>query len=371
MKYLLIMTTSENVINFRSSMIKLLLGKGHSVSVIAHDSAREADIKKLGVRFYCVSQDNRGLNPFSIVSYYKKLIKIIKNEAPDVLLTYQLKPNIFGVLAGRKNKVKSIHAMVEGLGDVYTKTGIKWKLIRFVINTLYRISFSKANGVFFLNNDDKEEFTERKLVDGSKCTIIPGIGVDLKKFSYSDVKNTRKFIMVARMLETKGIYEYCKCARLVKNKYPEATFGYLGEEGTVKLSDIQEYIDDGSIDYYGTTNDVCPYLEDVFLLLLLSSYREGCPASIMEAQAVGRAVITSNSVGCKDTVINGYNGFVVDKYDYKAMAEKVIWCMEHPEKAKQMCKNARTFAEEHFDAKKINEIIYEVCNEDSALVSIG
>lgn len=362
MKYLLIMTTSENVMNFRSSMIKFLLEKGHSVSVIAHDSVREADIKKLGVRFYCVSQDNRGLNPFLIVTYYKKLTEIIKNEAPDVLLTYQLKPNIFGVLAGSKNKVKNIHAMVEGLGDVYTKTGIKWGLIRVVINTLYRISFDKVDGVFFLNNDDKEEFTERKLVDVSKCTIIHGIGVDLKRFSFSDVKNTRKFIMVARMLETKGVYEYCKCARLVKNKYPDAVFGYLGDEGTIKISDIQEYIDDGSIEYYGTTKDVRPYLEDVLSLLLLSSYREGCPASIMEAEAVGRAVITSNSVGCKDTVVDGYNGFVVDKYDYKAMAEKVIWCIEHPEKTIQMCKNARTFAEEHFDAEKINEIIYEcVC----------
>ena len=369
MKYLLIMTTSENVMNFRSSMIKFLLGKGHTVSVIAHDSAREADIKNLGVRFYCVSQDNRGLNPFSIVTYYKSLCEIIKNEAPDVLLTYQLKPNIFGVLAGSKNRVKNIHAMVEGLGDVYTKTGIKWWMIRFVINTLYRISFSKVKGVFFLNNDDKEEFTERKLVEPLKCTVIHGIGVDLEKFAFSEVKITKKFIMVARMLETKGIYEYCKCARLVKEKYPDTVFGYLGDEGTVKVSDIQEYIDDGSIEYYGTTKDVRPYLEDV--LLLLSSYREGCPASIMEAEAVGRAIITSNSVGCKDTVVDGYNGFIVDKYDYKTMAEKVIWCIEHPEETKQMCKNARAFAEEHFNAEKINEIVYEVCNENSALVSIG
>lgn len=361
MKYFLVMTTSENVMNFRSNMIRFLLRKGHSVSVIAHDSAREEDIKKLGVRFYCVSQDNRGVNPFSMVIYYKKLVEIIEREAPEVLLTYQLKPNIFGALAGGKNKVKSIHATVEGLGDVYTNAGIKWQMIRFAVNMLYRISFRKVNSVFFLNNDDKEEFIKRKLVDASKCTVIHGIGVDLQKFSFSDVKNTKKFIMVARMLETKGVYEYCKCARLVKNQYPDVVFGYLGAEGTVKVSDLQEYIDDGSIEYYGTTNDVRPYLEDS--LLLLSSYREGCPASIMEAEAIGRAVITSNSVGCKDTVVDGYNGFVVEKYDYKAMAEKVIWCLEHLDQTRQMCKNARTFAEEHFDAEKINEIVYTVCNE--------
>lgn len=367
MKYLLIMTTSENVMNFRSSMIKFLLRKGHSVSVIAHDKKREADIKKLGVQFHCVSQNNRGLNPFSIVTYYKRLSEIIKKEAPDVLLTYQLKPNIFGVLSGHKNNVKSIHAMVEGLGDVYTKTGLKWASLRFVVNILYRVSFKKATGVFFLNNEDKEEFTKRKLVDSAKCTVIHGIGVDLEKFAFSNVKNTKKFIMIARMLETKGVYEYCKCARLVKSKYPDAVFGYLGAEGTVKLSDIQEYIDDGSIEYYGTTRDVRPYLK-ASLLLLLSSYREGCPASIMEAEAVGRAVITSNSVGCKDTVVDGYNGFLVDKNDYKEMAKKVIWCIEHPEKTKQMGENARAFAEEHFDAEKINETVYAVCNKAYAPV---
>lgn len=363
MKYLLVMTTSENVINFRSNMIRFLLRKGHSVSVIAHDSAREEDIKKLGVRFYCVSQDNRGVNPFSILLYYQKLAEMIKKEAPDVLLTYQLKPNIFGALAGSKNKVKRIHATVEGLGDVYTNEGIKWRLIRLVVNLLYRTAFRKVDGVFFLNHDDKEELIGRKLVEASKCTVLHGIGVDLQKFKFSEVKNTKKFIMVARMLETKGVYEYCQCARIVKNKYPDAVFGYLGAEGTVKVSDIQEYIDDGSIEYYGTTNDVRPYLEDV-LLLLLSSYREGCPASIMEAEAVGRAVITSNSVGCKDTVLDGYNGFVVEKYDVQAMAEKVIWCLEHPDQTRQMCHNARTFAEEHFDAEKINEIVYRtVCNQ--------
>ncbi len=365
MKYLLIMTVSENVMNFRSSLIKFLLSKGHDVTVVAHDDNRAADIEKLGVTFHCIKQDNRGLNPFAILGYFRKMIQVIKKERPDVIFTYQMKPNIFGAISGWLCGVRRIFPMVEGMGDVYTNTGFKWTCIRFVADMLYRTSLYMVPKVFFLNDDDKKEFLHRKLTKEEKCLVVHGIGVDLEKFSYTPTKNERTFLMAARMLKTKGVYEYCKCARIVKQKYPDAVFGYLGAEATVKLSDIQEYIDDGSIAYYGTTKDVRPYLAEA-TVVLLPSYREGCPVSIMEAEATGCAVIVSNSVGCRDTVENGYNGFLVKKRDYEAMAEKVIWCIEHPEETRQMCINARKFAEEHFDAGKINEIVYEVSNESLA-----
>ena len=187
--------------------------------------------------------------------------------------------------------------------------------------------------------------------------------MDLEKFAFKPIKNYRSFLMIARMLETKGVYEYCKCARIVKQQYPDAVFNYLGAEGTVKLCDIQEYIDDGSINYLGTTKDVRPYLEDC-LLLLLPSYREGLPMSIMEAEAAGRGVITCNNVGCRDTVIDGYNGFLVEQKDYETIAKKCIWAIENPEQVTQMGANARSFAEKEFNADKINQRVYEVvCSE--------
>lgn len=370
MKYLLVITNSDNALNFRKKLIEFLKARGHSVVIIAHDEKRKSDIEALGVSFYCVKQNNRGLNPFSMLSYKKKIKSIIKTENPDVVFTFQLKPNTFGVLAAKQAGIKNVYSMVEGAGDVFANNGLKWKIIRLVVCDLYRKSFKSSKKVFFLNNDDKSEFLQRKLVQEKQCEVIPGIGVDLENFACKPVKNDRMFLMVARMLETKGIYEYCKCARIVKKKYPDAVFNYLGAEGTVKLSDIAEYIEDGSINHLGTTKDVRPYLEDSLLLLLPSSYREGMPMSIMEAEAMGRAIITTNSVGCKDTVIDGYNGFLVDKYDYENMAEKVIWCIENPEAVAQMGQNARAYAEKHFDSKKINEYIYEVINENTARVGI-
>lgn len=130
----------------------------------------------------------------------------------------------------------------------------------------------------------------------------------------------------------------------------------MGGEHSLKVSDIQEYIDDGSINYLGETCDMIPYYK-ACAAFILPSYREGFPVAVMEAEAVGRAVITTDSVGCRDTVENGYNGFLVPVGDYGQMAEKVIWCIEHPAEAEQMGKNARSFAEEHFDQTKINEQI--------------
>lgn len=304
-----------------------------------------------------------GSTPLLFLGISKKMIQVIKKERPDVIFTYQMKPNIFGAISGWLCGVHRIYPMIEGMGDVYTNTGFKWRCIRLVADMLYRSSLLVTQKVFFLNNDDKEEFLRRKLTKKEKCLVVHGIGVDLEKFSYTPTQNERTFLMAARMLKTKGIYEYCKCARIVKQKYPDAVFGYLGAEATVKLSDIQEYIDDGSIAYYGTTQDVRPYLAEA-TAVLLPSYREGCPVSIMEAEAMGCAVIVSNSVGCKDTVVDGFNGFIVKKRDYEAMAEKAIWCIEHPEETKKMGVNARAFAEERFNAQKINEVVYEVSNEN-------
>ena len=362
-KILLLCVTSMSVLNFRQSLIKKLQEKGFSVSVCAFDSENKNSIEELGVGFHCISENNRSTNPLKVLSLEKKYERLIKEVNPDIVFSFMLKPNTFGVMAAKKAGVKKIFSMVEGAGDVFINNSLKWKIIRFVVCLLYKRSFKYSKKVFFLNNDDKNEFISRKLVKEEQCEIIHGIGVDLERFAFKPVKNKRTFLMVARMLKTKGIFEYCQAARIVKQKYPDAVFNYLGAEGTVKIADIQEYIDDGSINYLGTTKDVRPYLESSLLLLLLSSYREGLPMSIMEAESVGRGIITSNNVGCRDTVIDGYNGFLVEKNDYKTMAEKCIWAIENPEKAIEMGIHSRKFAEERFDQKVINEKIYQIISK--------
>lgn len=358
MKYLLICNASQNVITFRRSLILMLLNEKNEVAVVASDEEYRKEIEELGVKFYICNANNRSVNIFKAFSYKRSIRKVIEKEQPDIVFTFQAKPNTFGVFAAKKEKVSKIFAMVEGAGDVFINTGFKWKIIRKITCFLYRKSFKYCKKIFFLNEDDKSEFIRRKLVREDQTVVIHGVGVDLEYFSYKPVKNYRTFLMVARMLKTKGVYGYCKCARIVKQKYPDAVFNYIGAEGTVKLADIQEYIEDGSIHYLGTTKDVRPYLENS-LLLLLSSYREGLPMSIMEAESAGRAIITSDNIGCRETVIDGYNGFLIEQKDYEQMAEKVIWCIEHPQETEEMGRNARKYAEKNFDQKIINQQIMD------------
>lgn len=357
MKCFLLVNKSESVLNFRGSLIRELKSRGHWVGVIAQDDERLSDIETLGIRFYCVRQDNRGMNPFSILRYFNEVRKILGAENPDTVFTFQVKANTFGVFAARAAGIRNIFSMVEGAGDVFIKQSLPWKLIRLVICLLYRMAFSFSRKVFFLNREDKAEFRTRKLVPEEKCVVIPGIGVDLERFAQQTVTDCRSFLMVARLHREKGVMEYCECARQVKKQYPDASFSFLGPEREIKAADIQSYLDDGSVTYLGAVSDVRPYLHRCGVLVL-PSYREGVPMSVMEAEAVGRAILTTDVPGCRDTVKDGFNGFLVPVRDADAMAEKCVYFLEHPEEVVRMGQNSRRFAEEHFDQKMINaEII--------------
>lgn len=357
-KILLICVNSNNITGFRRALIEKLQKEGNQVSAIAFDDENQEEIQKLGVDFYCVKDRNRGTNPLKILSLKKKYLKIIKEVNPDIVFTFMMKPNIFGVKAAKKAKVENIYSMVEGAGDVFIHNTLKWKLIRFLVCRLYRSSFKYSQKVFFLNQDDRKEFLTRKLIKESQCEIIYGIGVDLVKFSFKPIKNHATFLMIARMLKAKGVIEYCQVARSIRKRYPWAQFHYIGGEGTVTVADIQEYIDDGSVRYFGQTNDVRPYLENSTVFVLPSSYREGLPASIMEAASSGRAIITNDGPGCRETVETGFNGFLVK--DGEELEEKIAYFIENPEEEIRMGENSRKFAETHFDQEKINNRICEV-----------
>ena len=357
-KITLIVNTSAAIKGFRYNLI-LKLKELYEVSVIAFDDKYKAFAEEMNISLYSVTASNRSVAVKENLTLVSKLRQIIRQISPDIVFTFQLKPNTFGVIAAHKAGVKRIFSMVEGAGDPFINTGLKWSFIRFVVCSLYRRALKYADKVIFLNKDDQKEFIDRKLVKSDRTNVIPGIGVDLERFAFKPVKNYKNVLMIARMLKTKGVLDYCKVAREVKKTHPDVTFNYLGAEGTVKLSDIQEYIDDGSINYLGFTEDVRPYLENC-LLLLLSSYREGLPMSIMEAEAIGRAIITTDNIGCRDSIEDGYNGFIVKMHDIKSYVEKVNYLIDHPDKAEEMGRNSRELAERRFNCRKINEEIADI-----------
>ena len=356
-KILMLCPTSNSVKNFRLPLIRKFKSEGYQVGVCVFDEDNRELIENIGVDFFCIPSRNRSLNPFHFLKQKNSYKKLIKEYQPDVVFTFVLKPNTIGVMAAHSVGVKEIYSMVEGLGDVFTNNTLKWRIVRHIVCRWYKKSLKLVKKVFFLNVDDRAEFISRKLALEEKCQLIKGVGVDLERFEQKPIKNHSTFLMISRMIKAKGVFEYCECARIVKQKYPNVVFNYLGAEGPLKLMDIQEYIDDGSINYLGTTKDVRPYIQDCGIFVLPSYYREGLPMSIMEAEAVGRAVITCDNVGCRDTVVNGYNGFLIPKGDVQELVKKVIWMLENPKEVVEIGCHSRKYAEENFNQEKINEII--------------
>lgn len=364
MKTILLLTpTSNMVLGFRKKLIEDLQKSNYKVSVLTLDDNKKKEIESHNIVFFSIKDKNRSLNPLKILSLPGRYAKIIKQISPDIVFSFMLKPNTLGVLGAHKAGIRTIYSMVEGLGDPFTYNSVKWNFIRLFVSLLYKKSLKYCKKVFFLNNEDKEEFVRRKLTVANKCEIVHGIGVDLNHFDFRPARNKSHFLMIARMLETKGVLEYCKCARIIKSLYPEAIFDYLGDEGTVKLGDIKEYIDDGSINYLGVTSDVRPFIENCSVFVLPSFYREGLPASIMEAESIGRCIITTNNVGCKDTIIDGENGFLTNKRDIKDLTNKMVWCIEHPDEVKKMGEKSRDYAERNFDSIVINKIIISALSD--------
>ncbi len=358
-KILFLCPASQTVYHFRVGLIQYLKAQGMEIEVVCFDGKYKSDLEKLGISIRVMDEDNRGTNPMRVLALRRRYTKIIKEIAPDVVFTFMLKPNIFGTLGARSAGVKRIFSMVEGAGDVFINNGLKWKLIRFFVSRMMKKAFKSSEKVFFLNEDDKNEFIDRGIVKKEQCEIIHGVGINLEKFTPTPVKNHKTFLMIARMLKTKGVYEYCEAARIVKKKYPDAVFNYLGGEGSLKLSDVKEYIDEGTLNYLGVTKDVRPYIEECSVNVL-PSYREGLGLVNVEAGSCGRPSITCDTYGTKDTVKDGYNGFLVPVKDAKALADKMIWFIENPDQIEIMGKNSRKFAEENFDQRLINRRIHEI-----------
>ena len=363
-KVLLICVQSHSILSFRRGLILALKESGYDVSAIAFDNNNTEEITKLGVKLFVIDDNNRSLNPIKLLTLKKKIKKIIEEEEPGLVFTFMLKPNIFGVLAAKSYKKSAIFSMVEGVGDVYTRTGIKWAIIRLLVTILYKQSFKRADKVFFLNNDNKNEFIRRGIIeDSNKIEVIPGIGVDLNRFQYTPMTNHQTVLMVARLLKTKGVFEYCEAAKLLKEKYPNAIFQLLGPEGEIKKADLQPYIDAGYIEYIPQKNDVRPYLKDCGIFVL-PSYKEGLSMSIMEAESTGRAIITSNTTGCVDSIEVNKNGLLAAVGNVNDLAEKISQLLGNEKMTQEFGKASRKIAEDKFDQTIINKKVIALIGEN-------
>ena len=367
MKIIIIGTVASSFLGFRADLIKALLAKNYTVYAFTSEYIEEelSEIETLGAIPITYELNRGGINPFIDIKTTYELSKKIKEIAPDIVFCYFSKPVIFGALAAKLAKVPKVVGMLEGLGYTFTEqpkaTSKKTELIKNVQVLLYKIALPQLDKIIFLNPDDPKDLLDKHDIRVKEVAVLGGIGLNLNDYSYTSIYPSQPtFIFVARLLAEKGIHDYIAAARIVKKKYADAKFIVLGSIdkealGALTEAELKQFTEANIVEYPGHVNNVPEWIANSSVFVLPSYYREGVPRSTQEAMAIGRAVITTDVPGCRETVINGINGFLIEKWSPQALAEKMIYFIEHPEDIKKMGYESYKIAQDKFDADKVNK----------------
>jgi glycosyltransferase involved in cell wall biosynthesis len=306
------------------NFVRTLLDQGHEVHTIAPEDDFTPLLRQAGCHHHKVRMDSRGANPIMDSALIVEFYSIYKKVRPDIILHYTIKPNVYGTLAASMLKIPVINNVC-GLGTVFLKDN----LVSAIAILLYKISFRFANKVFFQNPDDLDLFVNRKLVPSGVVDLLPGSGIDLKKFQPSTYKRNKKFtfLLISRLITDKGVMEYIEAVKKLKASGIDARFQVLGaidelHKRGIKTKVVQDWIDSETIEYLGTTKDVRPFIHQADCVVL-PSYREGTPRTLLEAASSCRPIIATDVPGCNHVVKDNFNGLLCKLKDADDLAEKM------------------------------------------------
>lgn len=362
MKIAVLSSHTPSLFWFRMDMMLSFKALGHEVIAIGNESEDKWSDKfeNQGIKYIAADISRNGTNPLKDLKTLKSLKVILKQEKPDKIFTYQAKTVIYGGIAANMLGITEVYPLIAGIGSVFLSNDIKSKIVRFILKTEYRFAMRKSPNIFFQNTDDVKVFTDNKIIRQEKTVILNGSGVNLEKFTQKPLPDGITFLCISRLIKDKGVYEYLKAARIVKEKHPDARFLLVGpydsNPSALKPEELQPYIDDGIIEYFGEQSDVRPYLE-MCNVFVLPSYREGTPKTVLEAMATGRAIITTDATGCRETVVNGKNGYLVPIKDVDALSGAMVDLIENPDKIPQMAESGLQMVRDKFDVNIVNNKI--------------
>jgi glycosyltransferase involved in cell wall biosynthesis len=357
-----------SIINFRRDLIIEWLKLGYSVTAVTApaDTDSLAKISEMSVKFRSIPLEREGLNPVKDLRTLVKLFNVIKDEMPDIIFTYTVKPNIFCGLCMYLLKDIKLFSMITGLGYAFSGSSIKQKAIKWFLKLLYKLALRKNEVIFFQNHEDRDLFVAQNLVSTrNRLIVVNGSGVNTEHYFYSAPKCTEKisFLMMARLIKSKGVIVYADAAARIKEKYPNTEFALLGSYSvgpdSIDPKRIEEWQAEGIISFKGRRDDVRPFILDCSVYVLPSAYREGVPRSTLEAMSMGRPVITTDSTGCRETVIDGVNGFLISVNDVEDLAEKMERFIKEPRLVETMGRKSRELVESKFDVHKVNGVIID------------
>ena len=371
MKFLIISSFLPSILNFRGKLLEAIQKKGFDVHIIAPDLAlfkvEHKKLEALGYHVHEVTMQRTGTNPIADIKTLGAMYKLIKKIKPDYVMSYTIKPVIYGTLATWLAKVPHRFALITGLGYAFQNVehGSKRSFFQKVVHGLYQQALSHSHKVFFQNPDDLKLFKDLKLLQPNLPTVIVnGSGVNVTNFNVLpfpvNPRNTPKlsFLLIARLLGDKGIREYAEAAKLIKQQHPEVEFhlvGWIDENpAAIQQSELDTWIADARLKYWGKLSDVRTAIAESSIYVL-PSYREGTPRTVLEAMAMGRAIITTDAPGCRETVIQGDNGFLVEVKSVQSLVEAMQKFINQPELIEKMGNRSREIALHKYDVHQVNK----------------
>ncbi len=365
-------TTASSLLGFRLSFIKKLIAQGHVVYALAIDFTPEIKLEmgSMGIVPIDYSISRYGLNPFLDIVNTIKLSRILSGLNVDITFCYFAKPVIFGTLAARLANIPKRIGLLEGLGYPFTAQpdgqSFKQRLIRRIQVLLYKLALPSLHRLILLNPDDKKDLIDHYKIKVKEVAILGGIGLNLEEYPktpLSDSPNVN-FTFIGRLLKEKGIEHFMAAAELVKRRFPNTVFTVLGGEeressSAVAMDRLRHLCAKDIIQYPGQVSNIYDWLvkSSVFVL---PSYREGVPRSTQEAMAVGRAVITTDVPGCRETVVHNHNGLLIPPHNSEALAEAMVYFLDNPNQIQVMGDNGHKIAVERFDEQQVNEKLYQL-----------
>ena len=368
-KFLLIASYANSLINFRWDLICAIQAKGLEVHVAAPEiNDSPAILEKLrnqGVIVHDVPMQRTGTNPVQDVKTLIALRQLMQRIRPDYVMAYTIKPVIYGMLAAASTGVPHRAALITGLGYAFqdSEGSTKQNLIKSVTRQLYSRALSAADLTFFQNDDDQKLFTDLGIIrPGQNTVVVNGSGVNTEKFSAQPLPEGDEvhFLLIGRLLKDKGVREYVEAARQVKQQYPQAIFNLVGfldsNPSSVTQQELDQWVNDGTVKFWGKLADVRPAINACHVFVL-PSYREGTPRTVLEAMATGRAIITTDAPGCRQTVEDGYNGWLVPVQSADKLAEAMERFLNEPELIEKMGQASLEVTRNKYDVNIINDFM--------------
>ncbi len=355
MKKILILANNDiGLYNFRKELIERLIQERNEVYISLPNGERVKDLEKLGCIFVETNVDRRGTNPIKDLKLILKYKNILKKVKPDIVLTYTIKPNIYGGLMCMIKNIPYI-CNITGLGTATENKSIVQKIV-FV---LYKCALKRVKCCFVQNSENLQFLTDNKLVDKMRCKLIPGSGVNLKHFKvlpYPNNSENVRFLFISRIMKEKGIEQYLEAAKVIKGKYSNTEFHVLGFCEQEYEEQLQKLTKDGIINYHGLQKDVIPFLQETSCLIHPSYYPEGMSNVLLEASASGRPSITTNRSGCREIVEDGKTGYIIEIKNSQQLIDKIEEFLKlSNDQRKQMGLEAREKVEKEFDRNIVIE----------------